>query len=429
LESIGQLKSFVPEKVPFWVIEVLIAASVVIGNVILFRFLFDKVKSRILPGRTMAAAAVAAVAISLLIVTNVYSMTELRADPSVAQQRLLSEATLAQANGNSAGFRIYANNLQAKQDSWTTAQVLTAIISVSDKPDTDRLKAAFNYIESKHLSDGWNADPNEQNSFIRTEISCWVAIAYFASLRKADFWTADESIAASKRAIAITADIVTQQDSTGAWAPIAQPAPGNERTYSTVMALWTLSEALKASDVPKDLKISFGKAFDNGISWLLGKYRAGYGWDENPAIQGGARFDGLNYEGLLVLRHAEDIPGHNLFKDEEQYKSIKHDVVNLFPSAVEVFSKTQIPSSDISVEGKICWGTFPAYPWSLAALSYLIDDKDIPSSDQRKLRKIRKQELEKLKDLPGYLKTAETWEVAENLIGLSYEIHGTESRK
>jgi hypothetical protein len=279
------------------------------------------------------------------------------------------------------------------------------------------------------LGGGWNADPNEQNSFVRTEISSWVAIAYFTSLRKADFWTADESIVASRRAIAITTDIAAQQDSTGAWAPIAQPAPGNDRTYSTVMALWALSEALKGSDVPKDLRISFGKAFDNGISWLLGKYRAGYGWDENPAIQGGARFDGLNYEALLVLRHAEDIPGHNLFKDEEQYKSIKHDVVNLFSAPLEVFSKTQIPSSDISVEGKICWATFPAYPWSLAALSYLIDDKDISSSDQRSLRKIRKQELERLKDLPGYLKTAETWELAENLIGLSYEIRGAETRK
>jgi len=423
LEGLGQLKSFAPQIMPLWLIEVLVGLAVLIGNILLFRFLFDKIKSRILPGRTVAAGAVAAVAISLLIVTNVYSATRLRADPSIAEERLLSEATLAQADGSIAGFRIYAYKPQEKEDSWTTAQVITAIISVSDRPDAGRLKAAFAYLESKHLKNGWNADPNGKNSFIRTEISCWVAIAYFTSLRKTGFWTPNESIAVSKRAGDILRQVVAQQDGTGAWGPVVRPAQENDRTYPTVMALWALLEALSASNIPQEEKITFGNAFDKGVLWLLEKYRIGYGWDENPAIQSGARFDGLNYEALLLLKRAEDLGGYNLFKDEEGYKSIKHDVVNLFPTPVEVFIKTQIPPSDYGVDGEICWATFPSYPWSLAALSYLVDDKDISSSDQRKLRKILQQEIEKLNDLPAYLKTAETWELAENLIGLSYEVH------
>jgi hypothetical protein len=49
----------------------------------------------------------------------------------------------------------------------------------------------------------------------------------------------------------------------------------------------------------------------------------------------------------------------------------------------------------------------------------LIDDADVPSSDRRYLRKLLQHELGKVPDLPNELLHAETWQVAEDLIGLS----------
>jgi hypothetical protein len=428
LESANQIWTFVSERVPFWVLASLIGVGLIVGNVYLFRFIFAKLSKRILQGRKLLAASAAGLVTTILLIMNLSSMADLRAGSSVARERLLAEITGAQENGRVGGFRIYPNKQQARQDSWTTAQALTAILAISDQPDVERLKNAFNYLETMHLPGGWIADPDDSNKFGRTEISCWVAIAYFTSLRRNDFWTHEEANDVSKRATSITEQIVTLQDKNGGWAPTAEPSYNNDRTYPTIMALWAISEALLSKEIPKEHKILFGQSLDRGISWLLDQYKLGYGWDENPANQGGSRYDGLNYEALLILKHAEDLEGHSSFKGLEQYKRIKRDVVHLFPAPVLVSSKTAVPTSDLNVGGKICWATFPSYPWSLAALIELTNDKDISSSDRRQLSRVLDQELRELSDLPMYLRPAETWEIAENLIGLSYVVRWRNKR-
>jgi hypothetical protein len=430
IEAIDKVQIIIPDQVPFWAFEGLIGVAVVIGNVFLFRYIFVSLKGRLSTWKRALAASGIAMAIVLIVVVNVHAIVGLRVNPLLTRTRLLTELSGAQQLGQTGGFASYANDLGSPDDAWSTAQAIKAIFSVSGKlEDNERLKSAFRYLKAKRTSTGyWNANPQNGPPFIRTEISCWVALAYLASLRQTGFWSPQESNDVVNETSSVLHNVVAIQNNTGAWAPVIAVDTSFDRTYPTLMAVWALSDAMKTEDLPRDFRESLGGNLERGIFWLIQKYKPGYGWDENPQRHISKKFDGLTFEILLILKSAEDIARHNSFKDMEAYRAIKRDVVNLIPQAFPVQDVFAIPGGDQSVNNQPCWATFAAYPWSLAALSALSKDPDIPSSDRRKLNKIRQQEFEELNDVPSFLANAETWLLAENLLGLNVALRENGTR-
>jgi len=219
-----EIKSLFPEGIPFRVIELVIIIAVASGNVILFKVLFDKLKTRFLSGRKVIPAVISALLISVIVAMNILAIPSLSYQPIVVRTKLLSEITRAQQAGANSGFRVFANIQDSTEDVWTTAQALTALFSGGGvEPDKQRVVSAFNFIDSKQQSDGWYATPSGGPAFARTEISCWVAVAYLRSLQKTGFWNPEEWNKYADKAASVVLSIAEKQNKvTGGWGPISE---------------------------------------------------------------------------------------------------------------------------------------------------------------------------------------------------------------
>ena len=427
IESVVQLQQFVLDHV--WIATTVLGLALAWGNVLLFRFLYKRLRHRIPTGYRVLAGVICVGLVSLMLVSNLYSLRTLLRGQTEVQQSLASQLLTAQ-HPYEGGFK----NLVAAagiQDPWTTAQAVKAVL-LAGSGEPDRIKRAFAYIESHRQSEGFEAMYEADSSVhpIRTETAAWVVIAYLESLSKPDIWQQGERQSAIARTEGALDLILAQQDRThGGWSPIPHFSARNSRTYATMMPVWALTETMLSSDISDSTKQKIAPALDGGIAWLINHYSPNLGWEENPEYRLGWAFPGLTYQVLFVLERAQLVSGRNAFAKTEAYKQIKREFKNTIHSA-EVSDVQPVPTEYNVIGGYPCGVDVLAFPWLLSALPALINDKEVPSSDRRYLRGLLQHELGKVPNLPNeLLRTAETWRVAEDLIGLSNFISQGKTRR
>lgn len=326
------------------------------------------------------------------------------------------------------GMKQVTAGAQTTTQVWTTAQALTGVLATQKSLDSyvPKIKAAFGFMEKLRRtkpSEGWNYYANA-NPYTVTEINCWVTLANIKSLDSSTrIWTDGERLDISNRIDRDLAEIARRQDSGGGWRPIADNSPDYVRTYSTVLALWTLTEAAKSPAVHERVGAKYDQAMRRGVSWLLQNYKGGQGWVQNPQRTGQKdRFDGLTAHALFILSRAETIPELAYLKNDQTFRTARKDFITNNDLAMKSIEKdnSNIPDSDVHFDGSEFMGegtTFLWFPWSLLELTQLSRDKDLSEEERKAAGDLRLEILNANADrLDQYVETANlTYLLAENL--------------
>jgi hypothetical protein len=413
-ESVVQLQQFVEDHP--WVSGVLLSVVLIWGNVLLFQFLYRRLKRRIPTAYKVLVSAGCVVLVSGVFVSNVFSLKNLLQSPVQIQGELVSELETTQ-DAYGGAFRNAATP-EGVPDAWTTAQALKAVL-LTKTYDPTRARQGFSYIESERRNDGFEVYVGtDTKPFIRTEIAAWVALAYLESLSKSGFWAESERNTTIVRIEDTLQIIGSQQDrASGGWSPVPHTT-AHERTYATMMSVWALTEALLSKDIPSRTKQGLGSSLEAGVAWLITRYQDNLGWEEDPQHRLGKSFPGLTYQVLFVLERAQLVSGHNSFKNAEAYRRIKRELRTIVHMA-DIGDLTSVPTSYIMVGEYPCWADVLSYPWLLSVLPTLVVDPDVSTEDRRYLRGLLRSETAKIPELPSKLLRTETWQVAEDLIGVS----------
>jgi len=291
---------------------------------------------------------------------------------------------------------------------WTTAQVLTALLTLPPKqqpPLSTDVPEALSYIDSHRIEGGWGYQDGAAPAI--TEIDAWVVIARALALRPS---AGVSPIAADQRQTQLanlSRDVDTlleRQFKDGAWGPFeADGLPGHERTYSTLMGLWALVEARPS--LGADAQARADAAVRRAKDWLmqnLHREQNGFvGWTIGPQSSNRARpIAGLTAQGLFVLQRAErDLPA---IGDEEQLREIRKAFLKLGLNGLKTSDGEVSPPlrgrlmdvndqagdsdrylRDDPKKRALELNTFLWYPWTLAAVVEMAGDKHLERTERR----------------------------------------------
>jgi|GEM_PF-2064458 len=360
-----------------------------------------------------------------------------RQHSDVDAARLLSKKidawtdTIFSAQGQNGGIHEISANEDTEQV-WSTAQCLAAVLS-SDKdltPYADRIKKGFAFIESSRRtapSPGWNYYGNS-SPFTITEIAGWVVLAEtFAIDAKHPLLNDAERQQMTGRIVRDLDEIVQRQDKNGGWRPIRDDKPGFIRTYSSAIALWSLIEARRSPLISQSIGSRYDENIRRGVNWLLLSYKNGQGWVPNPNRPGQAgRFDGLNAQILFILSRAETTGAFSYLKLEQAYAGAKKEFIanqDLRTRAADQ-NNSSVPDIDIRFAGSEFMAegsTFLWFPWTLAEVSQLAVDGNLPEPDRNAAAELRSDILNYNYDrLDQFVENGGLmYMFAENLIGAS----------
>src|SRR5450432_318060 len=190
---------------------------------------------------------------------------------------------------------------------WATSQVLAATMQAKAAGlGTDELNVPkmLSYIErSHHAARGtvqagygmWTKDP-----FALTEIGAWVVVGKVAAYRAS---APSVAPALSRLIHRDVTELLLRQHTSGGWTPVQAdpPTPSNVRTYTSIVALWALTETqLTALALP-----SLDEAIKTSVEWLLSTYRDDLrGWTATPGRRTG-RSLALTAMAIFVLGRTE----------------------------------------------------------------------------------------------------------------------------
>ncbi len=357
---------------------------------------------------------------------------------------LLEKKTVAWAEGAFAaqiangGLKSVTAGADTTTQVWTTAQAITGVLATQRSLDSyvPQIKAAFDFMEKLRRnkpSEGWNYYGNA-NPYTVTEVNSWVTLAHIKSLDSTTrIWTDDERHDILNRITRDLAELARRQDAGGGWRPIAKASPDFVRTYSTVVALWTLAEAAKSPPVRERVGPQYDEAMRRGVNWLLQNYKEGQGWVPNPQRTGQKdRFDGLTAQVLFVLSRAETIPDLAYLKNVQTYRTARKDFINnkeLATKSIET-DNSSIPDSDVHFVGSEFMGegsTFLWFPWSLLELTQLSLDKGLSEEERGAAAELRLEILNtNAGRLEQYVETTNlTYLLAENLFCVTSYLNAT----
>jgi len=326
------------------------------------------------------------------------------------------------------GMKSVTAGAQTTTQVWTTAQALTGVLATQKNLDTHvpKIKAAFEFMDKLRRtkpSEGWNYYGNA-NPYTVTEINCWVTLAHIKSLDSPTrIWTDTERADITNRVDRDLAEIVRRQDGGGGWRAITEDSPDFVRTYSTVVALWTLVEATKSPAFSNRAGTKYIQAMRRAVSWLLQNYKQGQGWVQNPQRTGQKdRFDGLTAHALFVLSRAEAIPDLAYLKNDQTYRTARTDFIKNKELATKSIEKdnSSIPDADVHFVGSEFMGegsTFLWFPWSLVTLNQLSLDQGLSEEERQAASALRLEILNaNAERIDQYVETANlTYLLAENL--------------
>ncbi len=323
---------------------------------------------------------------------------------------------------------------------WSTAQCIYGIIDSRKDitPYVPKIKNAFAFIEANRRTTpaaGWNYFGNA-NPHTVTEISGWVLMAEVKSLdSKTKIWDDTERQDILKRIVRDLDDVKQRQDNSGGWRPVKEDGPGFIRTWSSVIALWSLIEARRSTTVSEKIGSQYDDNIRRGINWLLLNYKPGQGWVQNPQRLGQTtRYDGLTAQVMFVLSQAETIEKFSSLVLEQAYINAKKEFITNREFATRLADKdnSSIPDFDIrfsNSEFMAEGSTFLWFPWTLAEISQLSVDKTLSPDDRQAAAKLRSEMLNTNYDrLDNFVETGTFMYIsAENLFGASVYLETTRS--
>jgi class 3 adenylate cyclase len=341
------------------------------------------------------------------------------------------------AQGASGGLRSSPSGSEASAQVWTTAQGLTAILATQKNLDTyvPQLKRAFESMEKGRRTtptEGWSYHANA-NPYTVTEINGWVTVAEIKSLdTPTKIWSDEERATMVKRVLRDLEETKRRQDkTTGGFRPIRDDGQGFTRTYSTVVALWSLLEARKSPAVSAALGTQSDGGIREGINWLLRTYKEGQGWVQNPNRSGRSdNYHGLTAHALFVLAEAATIPDFAYLKNDQIYRNARKDLINDKQLATLSIEKdnSHIPDADVSFEGTDFMAegsTFLWFPWVLLELTELSSDASLSAAERASAVALRRNILNvNFERLDSYVESADlTYLFAENLFCVSQYVN------
>jgi hypothetical protein len=247
-----------------------------------------------------------------------------------------------------------------------------------------------------------------------------VALAYIESLDKG-IWNDSEAQGVIERITRELAFIVRRQEPGGGWSPIKEVKPEFTRTYSTVLALWSLIEARRSASM-KQIGDSYDQPIINGIQWLLNNHNDKLGWVANPHRQHQIiRCDSLTAQTLFVLSRAH--PFSPQLSRDHVYEEAKLRFLKLTDfrersaTADDHLSDADqyLLPTGIMLEGS----TFLWYPWALAALAGLSEDETLSDRDREIAAKLRNDLMNHSDELIKYVDSGPAYIVSENLFCVS----------
>jgi class 3 adenylate cyclase len=403
--------------------------------------------------RSRAVPAIALAALLLLVAVGTYMLLRKGGESNPNSMRAESEfkpllqkkvdawvESIFSAQAAGGGIKSSPSGAETTVQAWTTAQCLTAVLSAPKNLDghVQRIKSAFDYMQKVRRTtpdEGWNLYGN-QNIYTVTEINGWVTVAHVKSLEsKTKIWNDVERQDILNRIVRDLDELQRRQDTTGGWRPIREDGPDFTRTYSTVVALWSLVEARKSPAVAERIGTRYDESIRGGINWLLRTYKKGQGWVQNPNRTGQQnRFDGLTAHALFVLSRAATVPELAYLKNDQTYKDARTDFINNKELATRSIEKdnSSIPDADVgfdNTEFMAEGSTFLWFPWTLLELTQLSTDESLTAEERDAAARLRREILNaNFARLETYVESANlTYFTAENLFCVSQYIESLQS--
>jgi hypothetical protein len=184
------------------------------------------------------------------------------------------------------------------------------------------------------------------------------------------------------------------------------------------MAVWSLAEArIGVSDVARAI---LDEPISLGVQWLASKHND-YGWTPNPNTEENRQYTGLTGQALFALQSAKSVPGASTYIESESCLRVKRAFVEaLAKPGLQFCSRDSVPYPDRQIEGETFDVNFIAFPWALGALSELANDTGLDSAHRRSAAASRDKLIHQLRDVAQYYEAAQTFELAEHLIALSF---------
>lgn len=340
-------------------------------------------------------------------------------------QARMADAIIAQQDNrqtdeDSGGFQFAQNGGSHDVQVWTTAQALYALELAKPRLPQLRMIArnAIQYIERTRVPSSKNTPCQLANgqqdgwAYIKplswgvTEINSWVLLAEMASLRPAEapaIWDGAEIPIAVSRIKRDLDALVDRQHDTGGWAPIAKTNDDNHlRTYSTLMALWTLTEAKRNFYVTQVIGHDYDRAVANGFHWIMNKWwfdddhKGPSGLWPNPSWKEPV-YLGLTAQAIYVLELVAKDKDQQKLADDPTFRKTKSQFIEWGVGAtdktqsilsIDVADNQRLHDSDRYLEHEpytVEQMTFLWYPWVLMALKELNDDQELPEEVDRKV--------------------------------------------
>jgi class 3 adenylate cyclase len=340
------------------------------------------------------------------------------------------------------GLKASPSSAETTVQVWATAQSLAGILSSSKNLDgqVPKIKSAFDFIQKLRRTapvEGWNLYGN-QNIYTITEVGGWVTVAHVKSLdSKTKVWSDPERLEILNRIVRDLDETRRRQGTTGGWRPIREEGPDFTRTYSTVVALWSLVEARTSPSVSPRIGTQYDESIRGGINWLLRTYKASQGWVQNPDRTGQQnRFDGLTAHALYVLSRAATLPEFAFLKNDQTYKDARKDFINNRELATRSIEKdnSSVPDADVgfdNTEFMAEGSTFLWFPWTLLELTQLSSDESLSAEDRNAAAQLRREILNtNSARLETYVESANlTYFTAENLFCVSEYLNAVRADK
>lgn len=341
---------------------------------------------------------------------------------------------ICSSQANNGGIRAHALDPSTLPQVWTTAQCLKGVLTA--RYDLEKYKSniknAFEYIErSRRTSpyDGWGL--YEEREWTVTEIASWVAVASIASVDpEIQIWDEHELPRILDRIERDLEHIVERQSSTGGWSTISEVKPEFTRTYSTVMALWSLIEARRLPIVQKRVGYRYDTNIRNGINWLLGTYDKNLGWVPNPNRGSQTeRFCGLSAQVLFVMSRAER--DFRFLLSEPVYLLAKKNFIELdelakrpvaFNNRVHDADQTFRPTTFHLESSTHLW-----FPWSFVTLTYLSTDTALSENERKSAAKLRLELSSKVDELHQNIGAEFMYVAAESLFCISFGLQSSKN--
>ena len=228
-----------------------------------------------------------------------------------------------------------------------------------------------------------------------------------------------------------------RQDSSGGWTPIKEDNADFTRTYSTVMALWSLIEARTSPSVSQRIGTKYDEKMRQGINWLLRSYKEGQGWVPNPNRVGQKdRFEGLTAHVLFVLSRAETVDALSYIKSDQTYGTAKRDFIKnkQFAEWSIEENNSHLPDADlrfVNTEFLAEGSTYLWFPWTLVELAQLSSDQALSADERKAATQLRLDMLNTNSEkLENYVESANLMYVlGENLFCVSAYLNQTAESK